>query len=82
MTASDIRAVLAEEFRRIAPEIAFDDVAPDDDLRDAFDIDSIDFLNLVIALHQRLGIDIPESDYARLGTLRALADYLEAAAAA
>lgn len=81
MTESDIRTVLAQEFRRIAPEIPLEEVDPDDDLRDAFDIDSMDFLNLVIALHERLGIDIPESDYARLGSLRALTDYLAGAGA-
>lgn len=78
MTDPDIRTVLAEEFRRIAPEIGLDEVDPNGDLRDEFDIDSMDFLNLVIALHKRLGVDIPESDYAQLGSLRALSDYLVA----
>ena len=76
MTKPDIRSVLAEEFGRIAPEIALDSVDPAGDLRDEFDIDSMDFLNLIIALHQRTGIDIPESDYAGLTSLRALSEYL------
>lgn len=78
MTQQDIRTVLADEFGRIAPEISLDEVDPDGDLRDEFDIDSMDFLNLVIALHKRLGVDIPESDYAQLASLRALSNYLAA----
>lgn len=77
MTEQNVDAVLADEFGRIAPEITFDAVDPDGDLRDEFDIDSMDFLNLVIALHQRLSVDIPESDYGGLGSLRALTDYLK-----
>ncbi len=78
MTPEEIRTVLADEFGRIAPEISLDEVDADGDLRDEFDIDSMDFLNLVIALHQRLGVDIPESDYAQLVSLRALSGYLTA----
>ena len=78
MTPDDIRTILADEFGRIAPEISLDEVDPDGELRDEFDIDSMDFLNLVIALHKRLGVDIPETDYAGLGSLRALSDYLAA----
>lgn len=76
MTPQEIRAVLVDEFGRIAPEISFAEVDPESDLRDEFDIDSMDFMNLVIALHQRLGVDIPETDYGRLISLRALSDYL------
>jgi len=78
VSPQEIRSVLAEELGRIAPEIAFDRIDPDGDLRDEFDIDSMDFSNLVIALHERLGVDIPESDYGRLASLRALSDYLAA----
>ena len=41
-------------------------VAGDEDLREALDLDSMDFLNFVIALHEQTGIDIPEADYPRL----------------
>ena len=48
------------------------------DLMKALDIDSISFLNLIIALKARLGIDVPELDYPKLRTLRGALDYLEA----
>jgi len=48
-----------------------------EDLRDAIDLDSMDFLNFVIALHERTGVDIPEADYPRLRTLDGAIAYLE-----
>ena len=49
-------------------------------LRDQLDIDSMDFLNFVIALHEELHVDIPEADYPRLQTLDDFVDYLTARA--
>ena len=63
MTRDDITAVLIDELGRIAPEIDATGLDPDADLREEFDIDSMDFLNLVTALGERLQIDIPEIDY-------------------
>ena len=73
-----ISAVLREELGNIAPEIDMNLVDPSADLRDALDINSMDFLNFVTAIHHRLGIDIPEIDYPKLMTLDAAASYLEA----
>ena len=76
MTRDEIRAILAAELGRIAPEIPFEEADPEGDLRDAFEIDSMDFLTLVTALHKRLGIDIPEADYPKLGSIEAATGYL------
>jgi acyl carrier protein len=57
-------------------------VAPDVPFRDQLDLDSMDYLNFVIALHAALGVEIPEADYPKLATLEACVDYLAAAAAA
>ena len=72
----DIRKTLAEEIVNIAPEADVAGADPDADLRESFDLDSMDFLNLIIALHKRLGIDIPEADYPRLRTLDGAIAYL------
>jgi acyl carrier protein len=74
----DIRAVVREELGNIAPEIDMNLVDPSANLRDALDIDSMDFLNFVTALHHRLGIDIPEIDYPKLNTLNEAVNYLTA----
>jgi acyl carrier protein len=77
MTEADIRAVLHEELGNIAPEIDLQKVDASADLREALDIDSMDFLNFVTAIHHRLGVDIPELDYPKLVTLDGAVSYLE-----
>ena len=78
MSEIDIRKVVQEELSNIAPEMDLATVDPAADLREAIDIDSIDFLNLVTALHHRTGIDIPEIDYPKIITLNGMMAYLEA----
>ena len=75
--AARARKVLQEELNNIAPEVDMASVPADADLREAIDIDSIDFLNFVTAIHQRLGIDIPEVDYPKLATLDSMIAYLK-----
>jgi acyl carrier protein len=77
MNVPEIRAVLQEELANIAPEFAFEGIDPSADLREALDIDSMDFLNFVTAIHHRLGISIPELDYPKLVTLDGAVAYLE-----
>jgi acyl carrier protein len=69
MSDIDVRKVVEEELSNIAPEIDFAAVDPAADLREAIDIDSMDFLNFITAIHHRLGVDIPEVDYPKLVTL-------------
>ena len=78
MTDTDIRKVIQEELNNIAPEADLAQVNPTADLREAIDIDSMDFLNFVIALHHRLGVDIPEIDYPKLVTLDGAIAYIDA----
>ena len=78
MSDTDIRKVIREELNNIAPEADLALVAPTADLREAIDIDSMDFLNFITAIHNRLGIDVPEIDYPKLVTLDGAAAYIEA----
>jgi acyl carrier protein len=78
MSDIDIRKVVQEELNNIAPEIDLATVDPEADLREAIDIDSMDFLNFVTALHHRIGIDIPEIDYPKLITLSGAIAYIDA----
>jgi acyl carrier protein len=71
-----LRDVVLEEIGNLAPEADLAAVDGTRDLREQLDLDSMDFLNLVIALHQRLGVDIPEADYAELVTLDGALRYL------
>ncbi len=81
MNEDEIRTVLQEELGNIAPEMDIEKLDATADLREALDIDSIDFLNFVTALHKRLGIDVPELDYPRLFTLNGAVSYFTTKAA-
>ncbi len=75
MTRDETLAMLADILGGIAPESDLATDPPDADLREALDLDSIDFTNLVTALHERTGLPIPESDYPRLMTIERTVAY-------
>lgn len=76
MTDSEARDVLLGALAEIAPETAGIPLEGDVDLAEQLDIDSMDFLNLVTAVSESTGIDIPERDYPRLRTLDEAVAYL------
>jgi len=76
MSDVNIHKVVQEELNNIAPEVDLGGIDPAADLREALDIDSMDFLNFITAIHHRLGIDIPEIDYPKLVTLNGAVEYL------
>jgi len=75
-TADEIRAAIFDVLGAIAPEADPATIAPDRPLREQIDIDSFDFLNVIIRLHESLGVDIPEADYGELATLDGAVSYL------
>ncbi len=77
MNRDDIRKVLFEELGRLAPEADLASLAPNAPIRDELDLDSYDFGRLVTAVDERLGIEIPEGDYAWVETLDGWYRYLE-----
>ena len=78
MTEDEIRNIVFQELRKIAPETNLDQLGPNENLRETLDIDSFDFLNFLIALHEKLHVEIPESDYGKLGSLGEMVRYLSA----
>lgn len=76
MTPEQIRTAMVAALQTVAPEVAADQIRPNISLRDQFDIDSMDFLNFVIALNKSLKIAIPEADYPQLTTLDRGIEYL------
>ncbi len=77
MTRDDIRKTLIDALASVAPEADFDALKPERPLRGQLDIDSFDFLNVILRVHEKLSVDIPEADYAKLATLSGALDYLE-----
>jgi acyl carrier protein len=80
MNTDEVRKGVLAELLRIAPELEEGEVAPAKRLRDQVDLDSMDWLNFLVALHERFRVEIPESDYAKLATLDQVVDYLAARA--
>ena len=76
MEESELRAVVVATLKTIAPEVEEGDLRPDRPLRNQVDLDSMDWLNFLIGLHEKLKVEIPEADYARLVTLGDVLDYL------
>ncbi len=76
MTTDELRDVVLDALTTIAPEADPAMLDPGEDLREELDLDSMDELNLITALCERLGIDIPEGDYPQLRTLDGAVDYL------
>ncbi len=76
MNDIEIRELVADVLAGIAPEADLSSVGDQEDLREALDLDSMDFLNFIVGLSQRSGRSIPEADYPRLYSLRGLLAYL------
>jgi acyl carrier protein len=76
MTEAEIRKLAAEVLAEIAPEADPGSLSDEEDLREALDLDSMDFLNFVIGLHKGSGVDIPEADYPKLFTMKGVVAYL------
>ncbi|MFO1317709.1 MAG: acyl carrier protein [Burkholderiales bacterium] len=76
MDDSTLRDAVFAALRTVAPEVMPGEVALDRPLRDQVDLDSIDFLNFLVRLHETLGVDVPEADYAKLVTLSDFVAYL------
>jgi acyl carrier protein len=76
MNSDQIRSAVFETLKTIAPEFKESDLQPERSLRDQIDLDSMDWMNILVGLQARFHIDIPETDYGRLVTLNAVIAYL------
>ena len=82
MNRDEIRTAVTDALASVAPEADFATLNARRPLRDQLDIDSFDFLNVMLRLHERIGVDVPEADYPKLATLDGAIDYLAARLAA
>lgn len=78
MNTDELRGAVRRALHSVAPEADLDALAGGADLRDALDIDSMDFLRFVKALHRDLGVEVPEAAYPRLSTLDGCVAWLAA----
>lgn len=76
MEAEKIGPAILDIISTIAPDEDLSDVKPDVRLRDQIDLDSMDFLDIVMELRKRYGVEVPEEDYPKLATLDSCREFL------
>lgn len=81
MTSDDARALLVRLLHGVAPDVDLDEIDPSEPFQEAAQLDSMHFLNLVTALYDETGIDVPERDYPLIATIDGFVVYVTAASA-
>ena len=76
MSPEQITSAVLAALSDVAPELDAQTIDPKAQLRDQLDLDSMDFLNFVLGLHKAFGVEIPEPDYRKIGTLDGCVAYL------
>lgn len=76
MTEEDVKKIVLDIIGEIAPDEDLSNVKPDVLLREQLELDSMDFLDIVMELRKKHGIEVPETDYSRLESLNSCAEYL------
>ena len=77
MTKDEVKQIVLEIIEEIAPDEDLSNVKPEVRLRDQLDLDSMDFLDIVMELRKQHGIEVPEEDYPELASLDSCANYLQ-----
>ena len=76
MTPADIREEILDILENIAPDEDLSEIKDDVSFRDQLELDSMDFLDIVMELRKRYRIQIPEEDYAELASMESTCNYL------
>ena len=77
MTAEETRQAVIDIITDIAPDEDLAHLNDDQPLRDQIDLDSMDFLDIVMELRKRHSIEVPEADYSELNTMAGCVRYLQ-----
>ena len=76
MTEEELKIIIADILKQIAPDTDPAKLLPDDNIREKLEIDSFDALQFIVALDEKLGVETPEQDYGKITTMRTLVDYI------
>ena len=77
MTKEEIGKAIIDIIEDIVPDEDCFDINPTEPLRDQLELDSMDFLDIVMELRKLYKVDVPEADYGELATLESCMNYLE-----
>ncbi|ABQ25808.1 phosphopantetheine-binding protein [Geotalea uraniireducens] len=76
MREAELKEIIFRELHNVAPEADPASLSPEENIREALDIDSYDFLQFLIAIDEAIGVEIPEADYEDVFTMGGLLNYL------
>jgi acyl carrier protein len=77
MNEEEIKEIVFQLLKNIAPDTEPSTLKPDENIRETLNIDSFDSLQFIVALNKKSGIEIPEEDYGKIATLKALTAYIK-----
>lgn len=77
MNEEEIKEIVFQLLKKIAPDTEPSTLKPDENIRETLNIDSFDSLQFIVALNKKTGIEIPEEDYGKIATLKALTAYIK-----
>lgn len=75
MNKNQIKAAIIKQILNIAPDVEEEEIVGDKNIQRSLEIDSFDFLKILTALNEELGVEVPEADYAKVDTLEHMIDY-------
>jgi acyl carrier protein len=77
MNEEEIKEIVFQLLKKIAPDTEPSTLKSDENIRETLNIDSFDSLQFIVALNKKTGIEIPEEDYGKIATLKALIAYIK-----
>jgi acyl carrier protein len=77
MSPAEIREEIIDILGDIAPDENLDELVDDKNFREQLELDSMDFLDIVMELRKRHRVQIPEEDYGHLASMHTTVTYLE-----
>ncbi|QOY54514.1 acyl carrier protein [Candidatus Sulfurimonas marisnigri] len=75
MTKEELKRAIIEQILEIAPDVDESEIDPDANIQRSLEIDSFDFLKILTSLNEKVGIEVPEADYAKVDTVKHMAEY-------
>ncbi len=75
MTKDELQAKIIKQILEIAPDIEEDEIEPNENIQRSLEIDSFDFLKILTAMNEEVGVEVLEADYSKVDTLENMAEY-------
>lgn len=75
MTKEEIKSLIIAQILEVAPDIDENEIKADENLQRSLEIDSFDFLKVLVAMYEKLGVEVKEADYGKVDTLDHMVEY-------